>query len=126
LLGAIDLTDVRFRHEDCEVKYDMLSGEAWVLNSDSPSAYSDGNDALDWVIVGGESGKGAHIRTFELMHGHALLDQCQRAGVAVFFKQMGSKPTLAGKPFKLRHWKGENPAEWPPEFRVQQFPIALQ
>jgi hypothetical protein len=66
------------------------------------------------------------IRTFELMHGHALLDQCQRAGVAVFFKQMGSKPTLAGKPFKLRHWKGENPAEWPPEFRVQQFPIALQ
>jgi protein gp37 len=126
MLGPIDLTDIRFRDEDCDIKYDVLSGEAWVLNSDSPSRYSDDNPTLDWVIVGGESGKGSSIRTFELEHASALLDQCERAGVAVFFKQMGSKPTLAGKPIKFPHWKGENPDEWPAEFQIQQFPRALQ
>lgn len=43
---------------------------------------------LDWVIVGGESGRNAR-----LMHpdwARSLRDQCQAAGVAFFFKQAGA------------------------------------
>jgi len=43
--------------------------------------------ALDWVIVGGESGKDA--RPMNPNWVRALLDQCQVAGVAFLFKQWG-------------------------------------
>jgi protein gp37 len=42
---------------------------------------------IDWVIVGGESGPGA--RPMEASWVLDLRDQCQRAGVAFFFKQWG-------------------------------------
>jgi protein gp37 len=43
---------------------------------------------LDWVIVGGESGKGA--RPMHPDWARSLRDQCQAAGVPFFFKQWGS------------------------------------
>jgi len=42
---------------------------------------------LDWVIVGGESGPGA--RPMHPDWARSLMDQCQSAGVAFFFKQWG-------------------------------------
>jgi protein gp37 len=126
MLEPIDLTAVRYRDGDCDLRYNVLTGEGWIDNSHSADAYVNDAPRLDWVIIGGESGKGEHIRAFELVHAGTLLSECKRAGVAAFFKQMGSKPTLAGKPFKVPHWKGENPAEWPIEFQVQEFPAALQ
>lgn len=42
---------------------------------------------IDWVIVGGESGRGA--RTMQPEWVRAVRDQCTAAGVAFFFKQWG-------------------------------------
>ncbi|TAL44101.1 MAG: DUF5131 family protein, partial [Salinibacterium sp.] len=93
---------------------------------------------IDWVIVGGESGKKA--RPFHLNWAHDLVAQCQAAGVPVFFKQAGDAPVLAMPEetsatmfepgscstrlvqIKPKHAKGEDLAEWPEELRVRQFP----
>jgi protein gp37 len=44
---------------------------------------------IDWVIVGGESG--SHARPMEKEWVIDIQDQCQRNGVAFFFKQWGGK-----------------------------------
>jgi protein gp37 len=73
----------------------------------------------DWVIVGGESGPGA--RPFDLRWAELVLEECRAASVAFFMKQMGSKPTLDGGPVRFIG-KGDDPDEWPPHLRVQEFP----
>jgi len=70
-------------------------------------------DAVDWVIVGGESGPGA--RPVGLGWIRSIVDQCAEAGVACFVKQMG---TGGG-------WgRGEHadPKHWPQGLRVRQYP----
>ncbi|WKW86688.1 hypothetical protein SEA_KARHDO_62 [Mycobacterium phage Karhdo] len=73
--------------------------------------------AIDWVIVGGESGPGA--RPMHPDWARSLRDQCQAAGVPFLFKQAGS--VLA------REWgckgKGTDPAEWPEPF-PREYPNA--
>lgn len=93
--------------------------------------------ALDWIIVGGESGPGA--RPFDVAWARTTVEQCKAAGVAVFVKQMGSNvrdrndrfatETLAqeehqGAPVRIRlkSKKGGDPAEWPESLRVREFP----
>lgn len=91
--------------------------------------------ALDWVIVGGESGPGA--RPFDLAWARSIVEQCGDAGVACFFKQAGSNPHdsarsivggwAPGDPepntrLTLRDRKGGDPLEWPEGLRVQQWP----
>jgi len=91
LLGAIDLTAIRWHDEDAEIRANALTAEAWVENSESASAYTneaDGNTKLDWVIVGGESGPDARPMHPDCARG--LRDQCAAAGVAFFFKQWGA------------------------------------
>lgn len=44
-------------------------------------------EGIHWMIVGGESGAGA--RRMDVSWVTSLRDQCQRAGVAFFFKQWG-------------------------------------
>lgn len=86
---------------------------------------------IGWVIVGGESGKDARscdvswIRTWKT-YTHA-------AGVPLFVKQLGSRPVetvrLRGavirRELTLRHPKGEDPAEWPQDLRIQQIPDSV-
>ena len=62
--------------------------------------------ALDWVIVGGESGPKA--RPMHPDWARSVRDQCQETGVAFFFKQWGAwcghippLPLLPKKPLKL-------------------------
>lgn len=50
--------------------------------------------AIDWVIVGGESGQQARPMRPEWATG--LRDQCEAAGVAFFFKQWGGRTPKAG------------------------------
>jgi len=95
---------------------------------------------LDWLIVGGESGPRA--RPCDVGWIRSLVAECRAAGVPCFVKQFGSRP--AG----LRDWcdrcnlglrsgqhgldcdksrvlvdrKGGNPAEWPDDLRVREFP----
>lgn len=97
---------------------------------------------IDHVIVGGESGRNA--RPFALEWALDIIDQCRRARVPCFVKQMGSKPYVEDPDFwpeffsdddgwyitgqggnSWSKWvrmkgSGSDPAEWPEELRVRQ------
>ena len=85
---------------------------------------------LDWVIVGGESGP--HARPFKLEWARNLRDQCRGSGVPFFAKQLGSNPLDCDVPgaadpkehmrYHTDHRSGADPAEWPDDLRVQEFP----
>lgn len=88
---------------------------------------------LNWVVVGGESGPGA--RPFDIAWARSLRDQCKAAGVPFFLKQLGAMPREEGcepghvwigrNPAmlrRLRHRKGGDPAEWPADLRVREYP----
>lgn len=79
-------------------------------------------NTISWVICGGESGHGA--RPFDLAWARSLRDQCKAAGVAYFFKQLGDNPILSPGPITWPSTapKGHDPAEWPEDLRVQEFP----
>ena len=87
---------------------------------------------ISWVIVGGESGPSA--RPFNLEWARSIIAECRAAGVACFVKQVGSRPTgywtnTLGPGFNrhaLRDRKGGNPAEWPPDLRVREYPSGLR
>ena len=93
--------------------------------------------ALDWIIIGGESGPKA--RPCQAEWARSLVNQGVRAGVPVFVKQLGaaySDPLhgVAGrslvvpseaKPLvrrRLAHPKGADVAEWPSELAIRQGP----
>lgn len=86
---------------------------------------------IDWVIVGGESGHGA--RPMNIEWARSIVKQCKTAGVACFVKQLGSQPhdlddgsdrPNAGTLMVLDDRKGGDPAEWPEDLRVREFPKA--
>lgn len=88
---------------------------------------------LQWVVVGGESGPNARPCHTEWIRG--IIQQCQRAHVPCFVKQLGANyvdaPNGIGGPqavsdlmpiCRLRHPKGGDMTEWPEELRVRQWP----
>lgn len=78
-------------------------------------------DRLDWVIVGGESGPSA--RPFVLEHAKTIVQDCKSAGVPVFVKQLGARPTNGeGVAHAITDKKGKRMDEWPEELRVREFP----
>jgi protein gp37 len=82
LLGAIDLASLRLHTVQPGLppqhRYSALTGGTW----DEPTGL------LNWVICGGESGKGA--RPMHPDWARSLRDQCRAAGVPFFFKQWGA------------------------------------
>lgn len=83
---------------------------------------------IDWIIVGGESRQGtAKARPFDLAWARSTVAQCRAAGVAPFVKQLGSNPVREtihndyGR-FIFKDRSGSDPAEWPEDLRVQEFP----
>ncbi len=98
--------------------------------------------SLDWVIIGGESGPRARPCHVEWVR--SLVQQCKAAGTPCFIKQLGSKPVIGCARCKdnpywgrtLSSWtrcpdcglkgprdpKGGDPAEWPADLRVREFP----
>lgn len=76
------------------------------------------NDLLHWVIVGGESGRGA--RPMHPDWARSLRDQCQDAGVTFFMKQTGA---VLAQEWSLSRRKGDDPTEWPETF-PQEYPDA--
>ena len=85
---------------------------------------------LHWVIVGGESGPKA--RPCDVGHVRGVVQQCRAAGVPVFVKQLGAFPfaeasratqaDLAMFGHRLKDRKGGDPAEWPEDLRVREWP----
>jgi protein gp37 len=85
--------------------------------------------ALDWCIIGGESGPKA--RPFNLEWARTIIRQCGQYAVAVWMKQVGARPcidmTVGNRYdehtcFPVRDTAGADPAAWPAQLRVQQFP----
>lgn len=101
---------------------------------------SAGREILDrfWVIVGGESGPGA--RPCDVAWIRSIVEQCQAAAVPCFVKQLGTRPFdgYDGGPIRygdttidigekkmwmeLNDKKGGDPAEWPADLRVREWP----
>lgn len=98
-------------------------------------------DALDWVIVGGETGPGARRCSTGWIE--LLIEQCWHARVPVFVKQLGAAPYMTCLPWwsgvcgewvarmsvrsekyylRFRDRAGADPAEWPPALRMREFP----
>ncbi len=77
---------------------------------------------LDWGIIGGESGPGA--RPFQIEWAQSAVSQFKAAGVPIFVKQLGANPRQAcfGYACEEDSTKGGNPADWPREIRVREFP----
>jgi protein gp37 len=73
---------------------------------------------IDWVIVGGESGKNA--RKLELNWVRAIQDECFDLGVKYFFKQAGSNVWDGGRQLKLRDRKGGDLSELPEDLRIRE------
>ncbi len=134
LLEAVDLRE-------------YLTGDSTGYETGGPQGWQTG-DALDWVIVGGESGPGARLCRTEWIGD--IVKQCRFVGVPVFVKQLGSVPYVQAA--RLRYWewrhvkraedrrfthavddalgwrvhlhnrKGGDIDEWPQDLRVREFP----
>lgn len=125
LLGPVDL---RLPIDHSTHERDHTDGVPWpqcldCSTEDGPTVdwtVPDG-PRIGWVIVGGESGRGA--RPMNLEWAADLVEQCQRAGAAVFVKQLGSvwarDYTTGGDT------KGGTPDHWPAQLRVREYPKAV-
>lgn len=131
LLGPIDLRSLPFG--PVEPRPRML--DALTAGSNSATPWH-----LDWVVVGGESGPGA--RACDVAWVRSIVAQCQAAEVPVFVKQLGARPVSglgsdfptarAGRGWDdgsappaaihLRDRKGGDPAAWPEDLRVREWP----
>lgn len=70
---------------------------------------------LDWIIVGGESMQGARARYFAVTWAENTIRQARSIQAAPFVKQLGSTVGMKDR-------AGADPAEWPEDLRVQEFP----
>ena len=85
LLGPVNLTNLG---GGCwSETWDAMKGEHWVAGAGSINSSTHKCPRLDWVIVGGESGKGA--RPMHPDWARSIRDQCAAADVPHFFKQWG-------------------------------------
>lgn len=79
--------------------------------------------AIDWVIVGGESGNenGKYrYRPCELVWIEKIVEDCQRNHIPVFVKQLG---TYISKQLKLKDRHGGDIDEFPTHLQIREFPI---
>ena len=78
---------------------------------------------VDWVIAGG--GSDVLADPFCVEWALSIREQCRKAGCAFFLKQLGRNPMYRWQPLNLRHKHGGDWSEWPPEWRVRQFPAGF-
>ena len=90
LLEMVDLTSVFLPSRN---KLDALAGDVFQYLGPSESGQAmhgdviGGSTGLDWVIVGGETGRQA--REMQAPWLMRIVEECRRAGVPVFLKQLG-------------------------------------
>lgn len=120
LLGPVDLVgDAEapgpiWQKRTVQIRTDYGSGTEWDVELES---------GVDWVIIGGESGK--HARVMNPRWALALIEQCRTAGMAVFMKQLGSELAFY---CGLKDKHGGDMEAWPPDFdkcRVREWPAPL-
>jgi protein gp37 len=80
--------------------------------------------AIDWVIVGGESGPRARPMAVEWVTD--ICDQCRQAGVAYFFKQWGgTNKKKAGRILEGRTWDEMPKIKPPPRLAPARYARSL-
>ncbi len=114
LLGPVDLRYIDI-NGDCEIY--PLKGTTNCVDGDFEPAPD--LPALDWVIVGGESGPGA--RPMHPDWARDLRDQCEAAGVPFLFKQWGewspgNAMAAAKASESIRVERSGTVHPWPPTF----------
>lgn len=136
-LGPVDFTNFQIMGHSL----DALRGE-WCSNKTTCEVSDKGDESLDWVIIGGESGPRA--RPFNVQWARDVIAQGKAAGVPVFVKQLGKtcrmdrsdavQPVALGAGWRaenhgaefgivsFRDSHGGNLDEWPEDLRVRQFP----
>lgn len=113
-----------------ELHHEWLVGRILAGGAAIPAARA---PALDWIIVGGESGPGA--RRCDLTWLRDVVRSCSAAGVDCFVKQVGAHPTLDGIArgqargtfvgdtlARITNRKGADPSEWPEYLRIREWP----
>ena len=95
-------------------RYHPEFGSHWLTGLDEHYPEEGRSIAIDWVIVGGESGPGA--RWFDVSWAERVIQQCQAAGVACYYKQGGYSN-------RCRHdRKGGHFDCFPEDLQVREFP----
>lgn len=137
-LGPVDFAPLWCaRHGSEHVRFDPPA-QPWCIECDEEIGHAEWLDSdalagrrLDWIVVGGESGPGA--RPFAIEWAARTIAQCRTAGVPVFVKQLGALTVTEERPglepgtwgWSFPRWadrKGGDPAEWPADLRVREFP----
>lgn len=140
LIGPVDLDDDS-QATFCHWAGKVVPGECEHGLGCRPRTFA---DAVDWVIVGGESGPGA--RPCDLDWIRRVHGACDEAGTHIFIKQLGARPYDSGNEMgececpqwmescespthptgllHLRNRKGGDMTEWPEDLRVREFPEA--
>jgi len=90
-------------------------GEVSILGSDEARK-------LDWIISGGESRQLGVPRGYLLAWSRLLIEQCREFSIPYFHKQIGSLAFDGERRTYTKHPAGADPAEWPPDLRVQEMP----
>lgn len=78
---------VHFRFLSMEPLLEPIDFSGRWVEYENPAIHETWLERLDWVIVGGESGRKA--RSLRLWWVESIRDQCQAVGTAFFFKQWG-------------------------------------
>ena len=150
-LGPVDFTHIRERHGPDTLVLRSRDLRDPHINALEGFNHNGVQTKLDWLIVGGESSQGgAKARPFDLAWARSTVSQCKASGVPVFVKQLGSaiavrndsgdewpdhdkfddaipndyQPQYQGEyvEIRLKDRAGADPAEWPEDLRVQEFP----
>jgi protein gp37 len=85
-----------------------------------PIAFGAQLGRVDWVIQGGESGRGAE--PFRLEWAVDVSRQCRQARVAYFLKQLGSKVLAGDRRLTFADSRAGDWAEWSAEVRIREMP----
>ena len=102
----------------------FLSIEPQIASVTLRAARSGWRWAIDWIIIGGESGAGA--RPFDVQWARELIAEAREFGIAPFVKQLGRVPMVDGRPLQLKDGHGGDWSEWPEslaDLRVREVPI---
>lgn len=134
LLEAVQLP--RFCLCGCGKTVDAALREPSYLNSEQREDGMRVGLGVDWVIIGGESGRWA--RPFNVEWARDLVKQCRTGGAKPFVKQMGDRPIISAADLAVSRWRfldertqnwtrfltaaGGDPADWPEDLRVREFP----
>jgi len=97
------------RFLSCEPLLGPVNLGRWLEFAGCDTDLGVGNPGIDWVIVGGESGRNA--RPMNPKWVHSLRDQCEAVKVPFFFKQWGEwapAEAMANVPATFKH----KPMDW--------------